>query len=110
MSECLWYALQVRTRQETAVSGLLSHKGYEVFLPVYSSRRRLSDRAKISGFLPDACVLASANPIHYLGAEPVFIDSKRASWNLDPQVLADALKQQARRKRLPKRSWWSICS
>jgi transcription antitermination factor NusG len=47
MSECLWYALQVRTRQESAVSGLLSHKGYEVFLPVYSSRRRLSDRVKI---------------------------------------------------------------
>ena len=46
MSECLWYAFQVRTQQETAVSGLLSHKGYEVFLPVYSSRRRLSDGVK----------------------------------------------------------------
>jgi transcription termination/antitermination protein NusG len=47
MSECLWYALQVRSRQESVVAGLLAHRGYEVFLPVYSSSRRMSDRVKI---------------------------------------------------------------
>lgn len=34
---------------------------------------------------------ASANPIAYLGAEPVFIDSERDSWNLDPEALQRAI-------------------
>ena len=34
---------------------------------------------------------ASANPIAYLGAEPVFIDSERESWNLDPEALRRAI-------------------
>ena len=29
----------------------------------------------------------AANPIRYLGAEPVFVDSDYATWNLDPEVL-----------------------
>ncbi len=46
--------------------------------------------------------VASANPILYVGARPVFIDSDRATWNMDPQLLAAALDRQARRGRLPK--------
>src|SRR5271165_3945112 len=34
--------------------------------------------------------VATANPIRYLGAEPVFIDSDRYSWNMDPGLLRDA--------------------
>ncbi|MDH3500081.1 MAG: aminotransferase class I/II-fold pyridoxal phosphate-dependent enzyme [Acidimicrobiia bacterium] len=34
---------------------------------------------------------ATANAVMYTGAEPVFIDSEAASWNLDPDLLADAL-------------------
>ena len=30
---------------------------------------------------------ASANPIVYLGATPVFVDSERDTWNMDPQLL-----------------------
>lgn len=45
---------------------------------------------------------ASANPIRYLGAEPVFVDSDRGTWNMDPELLAGALKRRAGRKRLPK--------
>jgi pyridoxal phosphate-dependent aminotransferase EpsN len=45
---------------------------------------------------------ASANPIRYLGAQPVFIDSERTSWNMDPNLLRDALEQRSRRNRLPK--------
>ena len=45
---------------------------------------------------------ASANPICYQNAKPVFIDSDRASWNLDPALLAEALHQRAQQKRLPK--------
>ena len=33
---------------------------------------------------------ASANPVTYLGAEPVFIDSDRETWNMDPAALERA--------------------
>jgi pyridoxal phosphate-dependent aminotransferase EpsN len=46
--------------------------------------------------------VASANPIVYEGATPVFVDSERISWNLDPNVLADALRVRARAGRKPK--------
>ncbi len=45
---------------------------------------------------------ASANPIVYLGARPVFIDSETTSWNMDPNLLAKALKVRAQKGRLPK--------
>ncbi len=45
---------------------------------------------------------ASANPICYEQAVPVFIDSEAASWNLDPALLAQALDDAARRGRLPR--------
>ena len=45
---------------------------------------------------------ASANPIRYEQAEPVFIDSEARSWNLDPGLLAEALDDAARRGRLPR--------
>jgi len=46
--------------------------------------------------------VASVNPIVYLGATPVFIDSDRASWNMDPALLEEALDVRARRGRLPR--------
>ena len=45
---------------------------------------------------------ASANPIAYLGAKPVFIDSDRLSWNMDPNLLVAALEQKAKLGKLPK--------
>ncbi len=45
---------------------------------------------------------ASANPIVYERATPVFIDSEERSWNLDPALLAQALDDAARRGRLPR--------
>ncbi len=45
---------------------------------------------------------ASVNPIVYLGARPVFVDSERASWNIDPQLLCEALEARARTGRLPR--------
>ena len=46
--------------------------------------------------------IASASPITYLGAKPVFIDSDRSSWNMDPGVLAKALAQKDKQGKLPK--------
>jgi pyridoxal phosphate-dependent aminotransferase EpsN len=45
---------------------------------------------------------ASANPIRYEGAIPVFIDSDRGTWNMDPGLLAEALRKKAKENRLPK--------
>ncbi len=45
---------------------------------------------------------ASANPVVYLGAKPIFIDSERTSWNMDPDLLADTLARKARQGKLPR--------
>ena len=45
---------------------------------------------------------ASVNPIRYLNAHPVFIDSERASWNMDPALLTQELEDRARAGRLPR--------
>ena len=36
---------------------------------------------------------ASANPIKYLGANPIFIDSEKESWNMCPNLLLQAIEQ-----------------
>lgn len=45
---------------------------------------------------------ASANPIVYQGATPVFIDSEKETWNMCPAALEDALKNRAAKGKLPK--------
>ena len=45
---------------------------------------------------------ASVNPIRYLHAVPVLVDSEPESWNIDPALLAQALHERARAGRLPK--------
>ena len=50
----------------------------------------------------DLTFVASVNPIRYLGAEPVLIDSDRTSWNMDPGLLSRALDDRATRGRLPR--------
>lgn len=45
---------------------------------------------------------ASANPIVYQGAEPVFIDSEPESWNMSPAALEQALDAAKAAGRLPK--------
>lgn len=37
---------------------------------------------------------ASTNPIAYLGATPVFVDSEKESWNMDPMLLEEAIKDR----------------
>ena len=49
-------------------------------------------------FCQDLTFSASANPIAYLGAEAVFIDSERETWNLDPDALNKAFEQYGRPK------------
>jgi dTDP-4-amino-4,6-dideoxygalactose transaminase len=45
---------------------------------------------------------ASANPIAYQGANPVFIDSESETWNMDPLLLKTALLEAKGKGQLPK--------
>jgi dTDP-4-amino-4,6-dideoxygalactose transaminase len=53
-------------------------------------------------FCSSLTFIATANPILYSGAKPVFIDSDRTSWNMDPTLLSDALQRRAKQGKLPK--------
>ncbi|WP_410523103.1 DegT/DnrJ/EryC1/StrS family aminotransferase [Phocaeicola coprocola] len=46
---------------------------------------------------------ASANPIVYQGATPVFVDSEPGTWNMDPELLRQAIEDRLRATgKLPK--------
>ncbi|MGG2014590.1 DegT/DnrJ/EryC1/StrS family aminotransferase [Bacillus sp. S10(2024)] len=53
-------------------------------------------------FCSSLTFIASANPIVYLGAEPVFIDSEPETWNMSPQALERALIDAHKKDKLPK--------
>lgn len=45
---------------------------------------------------------ASANPIRYQQATPVFIDSEKDTWNMDPEILEEAIKDRITVGKKPK--------
>lgn len=45
---------------------------------------------------------ASANPILYLGAKPIFIDSEKETWNMCPMTLEQAIKDRISKGQKPK--------
>ncbi|ADZ12595.1 aminotransferase class I/II-fold pyridoxal phosphate-dependent enzyme [Riemerella anatipestifer] len=45
---------------------------------------------------------ASANPIAYQGATPVFIDSEKETWNMCPTALEEAIKDRIAKGKKPK--------
>ena len=45
---------------------------------------------------------ASANPIAYLGATPIFIDSETDTWNMDPVFLEEAILDRIQKNKKPK--------
>ncbi len=45
---------------------------------------------------------ASANPIIYLGATPVFVDSEPETWNMSPHFLEEAIKARIAKGKKPK--------
>ncbi len=53
-------------------------------------------------FCASLTFVASANPILYLGAEPVFIDSEEETWNMSPLALRQAFDDALANRKLPK--------
>lgn len=45
---------------------------------------------------------ASANPIKYLGANPVFVDSDEVNWNMSPAYLEKAIQDRISKNKKPK--------
>lgn len=45
---------------------------------------------------------ASANPIAYLGARPVFVDSEEETWNMSPGYMEEAIKDTIAKGKKPK--------
>lgn len=45
---------------------------------------------------------ASANPILYLGASPVFVDSEPDTWNMSPALLREAIEDRIKNHKRPK--------
>jgi dTDP-4-amino-4,6-dideoxygalactose transaminase len=61
------------------------------------------------GVKNDDCVIcssftfsASVNPIIYVGASPIFIDSEKDTWNMDPFLLEQAIVNQININKKPK--------
>lgn len=53
-------------------------------------------------YVPSLTFSGSANPVTYVGAEPVLLDAEERTWNLCPERLAEALAEDAKRGTLPK--------
>lgn len=51
---------------------------------------------------PSFTFSASANPIVYQGAQPIFVDSEPETWNMDPHVLQQAIEDQIKKGKKPK--------
>ena len=43
----------------------------------------------------------TVHPVKYVGATPVFVDSEERSWNMDPDLVAEAVRERVRRGRPP---------
>ncbi|MBG9942484.1 aminotransferase class I/II-fold pyridoxal phosphate-dependent enzyme [Brevibacillus formosus] len=88
---------------------IAQYVGVKAALAVSSGTAAIHLGLRLAGVAPGDTVfcssltfVASANPILYQGATPVFIDSEEGSWNMSPQALERALREAAAADRLPK--------
>jgi len=64
--------------------------------------RLIGVEAEDEVFCSTLTFIASASPITYLGAKPIFVDSDRTTWNINPELLREALDKRAKLGKLPK--------
>jgi dTDP-4-amino-4,6-dideoxygalactose transaminase len=70
---------------------------------IHLALRVLDVRAGDEVFVPSLTFVASVNPIAYVGATPVLIDSEALTYNMDPDIVVTELDRRARhRLRQPK--------
>jgi len=83
--------------------------GAKYAVAVTSGTAALHLALRLAGVGPDDEVLcsdftfiASATSIPYLGGRPIFVDSSRMSWNMNPDLLGRFLKARSAKGKLPK--------
>ncbi|MED3731037.1 DegT/DnrJ/EryC1/StrS family aminotransferase [Geobacillus stearothermophilus] len=69
---------------------------------IHLALRLLDVRHGDKVFCSSLTFIASANPILYQGAEPVFIDSEPDTWNMSPLALERAMEEAKKEGKLPK--------
>jgi pyridoxal phosphate-dependent aminotransferase EpsN len=69
---------------------------------IHLALRLLDVRREAKVFCSSLTFIASANPILYQGAEPVFIDSELDTWNMSPEALKRAFHDAVKEGQLPK--------
>lgn len=89
-------SLQIQTRTEHAAA--LSSGTAAIHLALILLGVKTNDDV----FCQSITFSASANPIAYQGANPVFIDSELDTWNMDPHLLRNALVDAKQNAKLPK--------
>ncbi|MFA6130519.1 MAG: aminotransferase class I/II-fold pyridoxal phosphate-dependent enzyme [Candidatus Omnitrophota bacterium] len=52
--------------------------------------------------VPTLTFMGGVSPVTFVGAQPVFIDSERVSWNVDPDLVSEELESAAKKGRKPK--------
>lgn len=89
--------------------GLTKKIGAEHVVALNSGTAAIHLALKILGVGPGDIVIvpaftyiATVNPVRYLGAEPVFIDSESDTWNIDPDLLEKAILDIKSVNKLPK--------
>lgn len=92
---------------EQAIESYLEHNAYAAVLSSGTASIHLA--LQLLGVGADDDVLcqsftfsASANPIMYLGAHPIFIDSEPDTWNMSPELLEMAIKDRIKTYKKPK--------
>jgi dTDP-4-amino-4,6-dideoxygalactose transaminase len=88
--------LQIQTQIKHAAA--LSSGTSAIHLALILLGVKLSDTV----FCQSITFSATANPISYLSAKPVFIDSENETWNMDPKMLQIALFEAKKNGNLPK--------
>jgi pyridoxal phosphate-dependent aminotransferase EpsN len=69
---------------------------------IHLALRLLDVKSRDKVFCSSLTFIASANPIVYQGAEPVFIDSEPDTWNMSPEALQQALEDAVKKGQPPK--------
>lgn len=91
-------------------SSITGYYGNEVHAAALSSGTAAIHLAlKLLGVSQDDTVIcqsftfsASANPIVYLGAKPIFVDSEKSTWNISPELLEQAILSSIKKGKKPK--------
>lgn len=87
---------------------ICQHTNAQHAVAVSSGTAALHLALRVLGVKPSDVVIcstltfvATANPILYLGATPVFIDSEPETWNMDPELLEQAIKESLAKGKKP---------